>query len=80
MTYHIILKEKIIRERKKGASLNEIHKKTGISKGTLSLWLKDIKLSHAAEMILLKKIKRGQYISAEKKKKKNKKDFIKLFS
>lgn len=40
-----LLKTKAIRLRKKGLSYNEIRKKIGVAKSTLSFWLKDIPLS-----------------------------------
>ncbi len=45
MKPHITLKNKAVELRKKGLSYNEIHKKIGVSKSSLSLWLKDIPLS-----------------------------------
>ncbi len=41
----IELKNQAIRLRKKGLSYNEIDKEIGVTKSSLSLWLKDIKLS-----------------------------------
>lgn len=39
------LKVEAVQLRKKGLSYNEISKQTGISKGTLSFWLKDVPLT-----------------------------------
>ncbi|MBN2197952.1 helix-turn-helix domain-containing protein [Candidatus Wolfebacteria bacterium] len=72
MAYPINIKEKIISFRKKGYSLNEIHKKFGISKSTISGWVNNIVLNSRAKSRLLKKIKLGQFISAENKKRKTK--------
>lgn len=73
MAYPINIKEKVIKMRKQGFSLNEIHTKTKIAKGTLSVWLHDVELSESARFKLLGKIRKGQYISAENKKKKTRK-------
>jgi transcriptional regulator with XRE-family HTH domain len=72
MAYPINIKEKIISLRKRGYSLNEIHKKFGVSKSTLSSWTGDVILSSGAKLRLLKKIKLGQLVSAENKKRKTK--------
>jgi hypothetical protein len=50
-------KEKIkaIKLRKKGFSLNEIRKVVGVSKGTVSLWVKNVLLTNAQKQNLLKK-------------------------
>ncbi|TSC52287.1 MAG: Uncharacterized protein LiPW41_498 [Parcubacteria group bacterium LiPW_41] len=77
MAYPINIREKTITMRKQGFSLNEIHTKTGVAKGTLSVWLRDVELSDGARSKLLGKIKKGQYISAENKKEKTKKIFQK---
>jgi transcriptional regulator with XRE-family HTH domain len=73
MAYSIELREKAIRLRKIGNSLNEIHGKLKVSKSTLSEWLRDVQLSESARKRLLTKIKIGQLISAENKKSKSKK-------
>ncbi len=39
-------RNKVLLLRKKGLSYNEIRRQTGISKSTLSIWLKDMPLSH----------------------------------
>jgi transposase len=72
MSYPIELKEKVVKLRKGGYSLNKIHGKFGISKGILSGWVRDVKLNKKAKSRLLKRIKLGQFISAENKKKKTK--------
>lgn len=74
MAYSILLKDKIIRLRRRGYSLSELNLKFGISKGTLSNWLRNITLSKKAEQRLLTKIKNGQLISSTRKKEKTKKD------
>lgn len=58
--------------RRQGQSLNEIAKTLKVAKSTASLWVRDIELSEKAKECLLSKIKLGQYISAENKKKKTK--------
>lgn len=47
-------KSKAILLRKKGFSFREISEKLGISKGTASLWLRDIKLSKSAKKRIYK--------------------------
>lgn len=70
MAYSAILKEKITILRKKGHSLNEIHKEFGVSKSVISGWVRDIVLTGKAKSRLLSKIKLGQFISAENKRRK----------
>ncbi len=80
MAYSILEKEKIVRMRKQGLSLNEIGQRTGIAKGTLSVWLRDVVLSEKAKHILLKKIRLGQYTSAENKKEHTREIRLKYFN
>lgn len=68
MAYHISIRKHAEVLRRKGFSLNEIHGATGISKATLSVWLYNIELGNDARNRLLTKIKLGQVISAENKK------------
>lgn len=77
MAYSVNTKGKATEMRKRGLSLNEIHAKTKIAKGTLSIWFSDIELSKNAQSKLLQRIKKGQYISAESKKKKTRDTFRK---
>ncbi len=42
-----LLKSKAVRLRKTGLSYNEISRQTGVSKGTLSLWLKSVPLTRS---------------------------------
>lgn len=70
MAYPILLKDKVVQRRKQGNSLNELHSIFGVSKSTLSLWLRDVRISDKAKTRLLRKITVGQYVSAENKKKK----------
>lgn len=58
--------------RRQGYSLNEIAQKLHVAKSTVSLWVRDVELSEKAKECLLSKIKLGQYISAENKKKRTK--------
>lgn len=53
------LKEKLrsIKLRKKGRSYKEIQKKILVSKGTLSLWLRDIKLTPAQERRIYRELR-----------------------
>jgi transcriptional regulator with XRE-family HTH domain len=66
-------KTEAIKLRKKGYSLNEIAAKTGVAKSTASMWVRDIVLGNNAKKRLLSKIKIGQFVSAENKKKKTQK-------
>ncbi len=68
------LKDKVISLRKKGKSYNEIRKELGIkSKGTISYWLKNIKLPEESRKLLEKNNelshKRGLFIANDRKKK-----------
>lgn len=66
-------KEKAVHLRQQGYSLKEITQALGIAKSTASLWSREIVLSGPAKQRLLRKIKLGQYISAERKKARTKK-------
>lgn len=79
MAHSVYIKEKAVGLRKQGHTLREISLKIGVAKGTLSEWLRDIKLSKSSELILFQKIKKGQYISAQKKKEKINKAFADYF-
>lgn len=68
MAYPIKFKERVIAYRKRGYSLSELHGKFGVSKGSLSEWLRSIQLSKSARERLLSKITNGQLISSENKK------------
>lgn len=59
---------KAIRLRETGHSVKEIAMKVGVAKSTASLWVSDVRLSEDAKQRLLKRIKLGQYVSAERKK------------
>lgn len=68
MGINIHLKQKAITLRRKGESYNNIIKKLGIkSKGTLSLWFKDLELSNDSKKLLAKNNKlahdRGLFIT-----------------
>ena len=80
MAYSILLKNKVIRLRKRGYSLSELNLRLGISKGILSNWLRRVYLDRKAEQRLLTKIKRGQFIAATKKKEKTKKELETYFN
>lgn len=54
--------------RKKGYSLKEIAKKINVAKSSVSMWVRDVKLSSIAEKRLLTKIKLGQFNAARNKK------------
>ena len=56
-------KEKAIRLRKKGLSYNEILQEIDVSKSSLSLWLRDVKLTNKQKRRLKAKVKEGgEYI------------------
>lgn len=63
MSYPIELKEKAIKFRRLGFSLNEISKKLSISKSTSSIWLNSIILNKNAQSRLAKRKILGQYKS-----------------
>jgi len=70
MAYPFEIKQKAIELRKKGYSLNEIVVRTKVVKSTISLWVRNVELDDIAKQHLLTKIKRGQLISRENKRKK----------
>ncbi|MBU2101274.1 hypothetical protein KKH05_00935 [Patescibacteria group bacterium] len=70
MAHSIEIKTRAKSLRKKGSSLNEIYKSLGVSKGTLSIWLRDVKITDLAKRKIIKKIRAGRYKSAELRKKK----------
>lgn len=61
-------KQKAIKLRKQGYSLNEISYQLNVAKSMASLWARDIKLSKKAIKRLSTKITQGQHKSAEIKK------------
>ena len=63
------LKEKnqAIELRKKGKSYNEILNNIKVSKGTLSLWLRDIELTEQQKAILLIGRQKSRYLGAKKR-------------
>lgn len=65
MSYSIGVREKAIKFRRLGFSLNEISKKLSISKSTLSFWLSSIILSKKAQLRLKEKKMLGQYKSMQ---------------
>lgn len=71
MTY-IIEKQKVCEMRSRGMSINEISKKLGLNKSTISYWCRDIELSNVQKKRLLLKQKsesiKALLRSAEKKK------------
>ena len=60
-------KLKSIELRKKGYSVNEIVEQIGVAKSSVSLWVRNVPLDDKARNRLLTKIKSGQLISAENK-------------
>lgn len=69
----LAVKEKAISLRKRGYALIEIANQLAISKGTASLWLRDITLDEKARKRLLKRRALGQYKSSLTWKKKREK-------
>ncbi|MFH1769233.1 MAG: hypothetical protein ABH833_01030 [Parcubacteria group bacterium] len=65
-------KDKAIQLRKRGYSLNEISTLLNVTKSTASFWLRDISLSGVARSRLRRRIKKGVFVAAEKKKAKSK--------
>ena len=51
--------------RKQGYSINEISRQLGVSKGSVSLWVRDIVLSKKAQNIIRNKLTAGQLKSRE---------------
>lgn len=68
MAKSIELKSKVLELRSRGYSIKELAKQFNISKSTVSVWTRDIKLSNSARARLLSRIKFGQYISGQIKK------------
>jgi len=66
-------RRKAIELRKKGYSLNEISDILSVSKSSVSLWVRDIKLTDSAKAKLLSKLTAGQLAGAESRLKKTKK-------
>lgn len=65
MSYSTKIKEKAIKLRRLGFSLNEISKKLSISKSTSSIWLNSIVLNKNAQLRLKKRKILGQYKSMQ---------------
>lgn len=60
-------KAEAIKLRKKGYSYSEIKNKISVSKSSLSLWLRDLKLNNEVERILQNKLENAQKLGAEAK-------------
>lgn len=58
--------------REQGYSVNEIVEKLAVAKSSVSLWVRNIDLTPHARMRLLTKVKAGQLISAENKRRRTK--------
>lgn len=65
-------KLKAIKLRKQGHSVNEIVEKVRVAKSSVSVWVRNVQLDDKAKDRLLTKIKLGQLVSAENKRKKTK--------
>lgn len=71
---------KAIELRKQGKSLKEISILLRVSKSTVSLWCKDVRLSQEAIEILSQKVTKGQMLSAQNKRDKTLKILDKFYS
>jgi transposase len=58
---------KAIELRKQGYSANEIVKKVGVAKGSISVWIRNVPLTGKGRKRLLTRIKLCQLRSAEKR-------------
>lgn len=67
MKKKIELKFQAVNLREKGYSLNEIINKVGVSKSTASIWVRNVVLNDKARKRLLTKIKKGQLLGGESK-------------
>ena len=68
MIQKLLEKEKAIKLRKRGLSYNEILKRVPVSKSTLSLWLRSVRLAKRVEQRLTEKRIKGQQRGAQVKK------------
>lgn len=65
MAYPIETREEVIKLRRKGYSLNELHDKFGVAKGRLSDWLRDVSLPPRAIKRLDHIVRKGRVKAAE---------------
>lgn len=72
-------KLKVIELRKRGYSFSEIVKQVKVAKSSVSEWVRNVPLSDSARKRLLAKIKLGQLISAENKRKQTERILNKYF-
>jgi transcriptional regulator with XRE-family HTH domain len=72
MAHSVFIRNRAKELRRKGYSLKEISRNLGVAKSTAGIWVRDIKMSEAAETRLLSKIKLGQFISARNRRAKTK--------
>lgn len=70
MAYSIFIKENAFYLRKRGYSIDEIHKELKVSKGRISEWVRNIKMSKVAKSRFLEKIKLARISAADNRKKK----------
>ena len=66
MAYSLLIREKALKLRRRGYSLGEISRQVHISKSSVSTWVGAITLSQSATKRLLKKVKFGQMMFANK--------------
>ena len=73
-------RNKSVTLRKKGYSLKEISDVLKVAKSSVSVWVRDVKLSDKAKNIIANKMTRGQFISAQNKKAKSAKILQEYFN
>jgi transcriptional regulator with XRE-family HTH domain len=67
MAYPSLMRHEAVKLRKRGYSLKELSERLGVVKSTIALWTEDVVMDEKAERRLLTVIKRGQFVSAQKK-------------
>ncbi|MGD1003663.1 MAG: helix-turn-helix domain-containing protein [Minisyncoccia bacterium] len=67
MAYPSSMRHEAVRLRKRGYSLKELSERLGVVKSTIALWTEDVVMDKKAEQRLLTVIKRGQFVSGEKR-------------
>jgi transcriptional regulator with XRE-family HTH domain len=72
MAHSVFIRNKAKTLRRKGCSLKEISEELGVVKSTVAVWVQNVAMSKTAEIRLLAKIKRGQFVSARNRRAKTK--------
>ena len=73
MVYPIEIRERAVKFRKKGHSLNELHALLNVSKGRLSDWMREVRLPVAAIKRLDRVVRKGRVHAAETNKERRRK-------